>query len=106
MNVSLSSRVEVGISYRWVIDSSIDSSIDSRGSSISIVGSDWSSGVGGSNWSSGVGGSSKRGNTVVGYRGSSSVSIGLGVSIGGGVYAGVYDPSVAYANLYPAAEAY
>merc|ERR1711892_362194 len=67
MDVSLSSGVEVGISYRWVIDSSIDSSIDSRGSSIAIVGSDWSSGVGGS-----------------GKRGNSSVSIGLGVSIGGG----------------------
>merc|ERR1712123_493989 len=84
MDVSLSSRVEVGICYRWVIDSSIDSSIDSRGSSVAIVGSDWCSGVGGSDWSSGVGGSSKRGNTVVGYRGSSSVSIGLGVSIRGG----------------------
>merc|ERR1711935_764921 len=84
MDVSLGSGVEVGISYRWVIDSSIDSSIDSRGSSVAIVGSDWCSGVGGSNWGSGVGGSSKRGNTVVGYRGSSSVSIGLGVSIGGG----------------------
>merc|ERR1711935_1141062 len=63
MDVSLGSRVEVGISYRWVIDSSIDSSIDSRGS-----------GIGGSDWSSGVGGSGKRGNTMVGYRGSSSVS--------------------------------
>merc|ERR1712021_176095 len=84
MDVSLGSRVEVGISYRWIIDSSIDSSIDSRGSSIAIVGSNWSSGVGGSNWGSGVGGSGKRGNTMVGYRGSSSLSIGLGVSIGGG----------------------
>merc|ERR1711935_571304 len=84
MDVSLGSGVEVGISYRWVIDSSVDSSIDSRGSSIAIVGSDWSSGVGGSDWGSGIGGSSKRGNTVVGYRGSSSVSICLGVSIGRG----------------------
>merc|ERR1711892_1596840 len=75
MDVSLGSGVEVGICYRWVIDSSIDSSIDIRGSSVAIVGS---------NWGSGIGGSSKRGNTVVGYRGSSSVSIGLGVSIGGG----------------------
>merc|ERR1711935_1143331 len=74
MDVSLGSGVEVGISYRWVIDSSIDSSIDSRGSS-------WGSGVGGSYWGSSVGGSGKRGNTVVGYRGSSSVSICLGVSI-------------------------
>merc|ERR1712123_548102 len=80
MDVSLSSRVEVSISYRWVIDSSIDC----RGSSIAIVGSDWGSGIGGRDWGSGVGGSSKRGNTMVGYRGSSSVSIGLGVSIGGG----------------------
>merc|ERR1711892_1292510 len=75
MDVCLGSGVEVGISYRWVIDSSIDSSIDSRSSSIAIVGS---------NWSRGVGGRGKRGNTMVGYRGSRSVSIGLGVSIGGG----------------------
>merc|ERR1712106_1047578 len=66
MDVSLSSGVEVGICYRWVIDSSIDSSIDSRGSSIAIVGSDWCCSVGGRDWGSG------------------SVSIGLGVSIGGG----------------------
>merc|ERR1711935_601368 len=84
MDVSLGSGVEVGICYRWVIDSSIDSSIDSRGSSIAIVGSDWCCSIGGRDWGSGVGGSGKRGNTMVGYRGSSSVSIGLGVSIGGG----------------------
>merc|ERR1711892_1389760 len=34
MHISLGSGVEVGICYRWVIDSSIDSSIDSRGSSV------------------------------------------------------------------------
>merc|ERR1712123_306909 len=67
MDVSLGSGVEVGICYRWVIDSSIDSSIDIRGSSVAIVGSNWCCSVGGSNWGSGIGGSSKRGNTVVGY---------------------------------------
>merc|ERR1712115_75692 len=74
MDVGLGSRVKVGISDRWVIDSSIDSSIgnwsaDNRGSS--------------SYWGSGISGSSNRGNTVVGHWGGRSVPVGIWVSIGG-----------------------
>merc|ERR1719445_830439 len=63
MDVGLGSGVKVGISDRWVIDSSIDSSIG--------------------NWSAGKSGSSNRGNTVVGHWGGSSVPVGIWVSIGG-----------------------
>merc|ERR1740131_35911 len=58
MDVGLGSGVKVGISDRWVIDSSIDSSIG--------------------NWSA-----DNRGSSVVGHWGGRSVPVSIWISIGG-----------------------
>merc|ERR1719348_1850938 len=80
MHIGLSSRVEVGIGNRGIIDSSIDSTIGNggaheRGSS--------------SNRGSGIGGSSNWSNTSIGNLGSGSVAIGRGVCIGVGQKGGL-----------------
>jgi len=80
MDIGLSSRVGVGISHRGVIGSTIDSSIDGGGSSIS---SNWSSSISsrGSSISSGGTHNSTSGSSSIAV---SSIASGVASSVGEG----------------------